>query len=101
MGRRRAVGERPVRRPAQTPGGESEPMMTCELILAAALLAPAQAGKPKDGDKHPTVLDNTVIVSVADAGLADNRPVDELIEVMRALLLRKLGAGTAGTGAIG
>lgn len=58
-------------------------MMTCEIILAAALLTPAQAAK---------------VVNVTENAETGIRPVDEQIEVMRALLLRKLGGGPAGAG---
>jgi tetratricopeptide (TPR) repeat protein len=58
-------------------------MMTCELALAAALLAPAQTTRSVTGAVTSTLA--------LDRSVADRRPVDEQIEVMRALLLRKLG----------
>src|SRR5262249_33185909 len=86
VGRGGAVDERPVRRPVQAPGGEVEPMMTCELALAAGLLAPAQA------DNKAVTVTGTL---VRDRSGSDRRPVDEQIEVMRALLIRRLGRGVS------
>jgi hypothetical protein len=65
-------------------------MMTCEIAMTCLLMGPAQEPKP--------VLVNvteertgTFLIGVAGAGIENQRPIDEAIEVMRALLVRKLG----------
>ncbi|HEY1379537.1 MAG TPA: tetratricopeptide repeat protein [Gemmataceae bacterium] len=70
-------------------------MMTCELILAATLLAPAQADTI-NGTVTITTGQGTIATGqLKVGGAADRRPVDEQIEVMRALLVRRLGRGTS------
>jgi tetratricopeptide (TPR) repeat protein len=62
-------------------------MMTCQLFLAAALLAPAQ-----EPTRPASAYDGLLLTTRAPGP----RPVDEQIEVMRALLIRKLGGGGSG-----
>jgi hypothetical protein len=66
-------------------------MMTCQLFLAAALLAPAQ-----ESTRLASVYDGLLLTTRAPGP----RPVDEQIEVMRALLIRKLGGGASGMGTL-
>lgn len=63
-----------------------------ELLLAAALWAPAQSAPPQTSIGVSGVL----LAGAARAAAADRKPIDEQIEVMRALLLRKLNVGAGG-----
>jgi len=66
-------------------------MTGLEFALAAALLGPAQADKAVT---IPEEKSDTVLVGRA---VSARRPVDEQIEVMRALVLRKLSGGGGST----
>jgi hypothetical protein len=60
-------------------------MMTLELTLAVALLAPAQPDPPTP----PPLTGNVTLTNVTTVRQA----MDEQIEIMRALMIRKLGVG--------
>jgi hypothetical protein len=62
-------------------------MMTCEIMLAASLLVPAQTEK--------VTLTPDAAIATAYLVPTGRQAVDEQIEVMRALLIRKLGGGGA------
>jgi len=67
-------------------------MMTCELALAAVLLASGQAEPPALVGQAKT---GATLLGVA-VGETNRPPIDEQIEVMRALLVRKLGGRAVG-----
>ena len=66
-------------------------MTGLEFALAAALLGPAQA------EKTATIREEKSETVLVGRSVTARRPVDEQIEVMRALLLRKLAGGGGGT----
>lgn len=63
-----------------------------ELVLAASLWTPAQSAPPQT----PIETSGRLLAGAVHAVAADRKPIDEQIEVMRALLLRKLNVGGGG-----